>query len=228
MQSKGIFSAFAALLIVGAVVFLMKMQAPDLSRFDSFRDPAIRLKQSQRVRVVEAKGSPEKVGKKAFNFLLRTYYGLRGVPLGGPRMACPRARWPLSDSLPESEWVGRYAMPIPDSISDPKLPNPPQGLTIGIETWDYGDVAEILHIGSYETEKADIARLDSFIHSKGMVAYGDHEEEYVKGPGMFFRGNPKSYFTIIRYRVKNPDTIAAAVPVTPDSAKKTPVAAAHH
>ena len=206
MQSKGIVSAFAALLIVGAAVFFMKLQAPDLSRFDSLRDPAIRVKPSQRVLVVEAKGSPDKVGKKTFGFLMRTYYGLKGVPLGGPRMAYPRARWPIPDSVPQSEWIGRYAMPIPDSIVDPKLPAPPPGLSVSVETWDYGEVAEILHIGSYDSETEDIIRLRNFIHDKGLVMFGEHEEEYLKGPGMFFRGNPKNYFTIIRYRVKSVDS----------------------
>ncbi len=209
MRSKGIISAFATLLIVGAVVFFMKMHAPDLSRFDTLRDPAIRVMQSQRVLVVEAKGNPDKIGKKAFGFLMRTYYGLKGVPLGGPRMPCPRARWPLPDSVPPSEWIGHYAMPIPDSLGTPSLPVPPQGLTVGITTWDYGTVAEIGHVGSYDSELPDVVRLQNFIHGQGLVIVGDHEEEYFKGPGLFFRGNPKQYFTIIRYRVANPDTAAA-------------------
>ncbi len=228
MQSKGFFSALAALLIVGAVVIFMKLQAPDLSRFDSLRDPAIRDKPSQRVLVVEAKGSPEKVGKRAFGYLLRTYYGLKGVPLGGPRMPCPRARWLMADSVPPSEWIGRCAMPIPDSIVDPKLPAPPSGLSISVETWDYGEVAEILHIGSYDTEKEDIVRLRNFIHGKGLVIVGDHEEEYLKGPGMFFRGNPKNYFTIIRYRVKSADTTAAPAHNSVTAEVQVPGAAVHH
>lgn len=209
MRSKGIISAFAVLLIVGAVVFFMKMQAPDLSRFDNLRDPAIRFMPSQHVLVVEAKGNPDKIAKKAFGYLMRTYYGLKGVPLGGPRMPCPRARWPLPDSVPPSEWIGRYAMPIPDSLGTPSLPEPPQGLTVSVTTWEYGKVAEIGHIGSYDSEQPDIIRLQNFIRGQGLVIVGDHEEEYLKGPGLFFRGNPKRYFTIIRYRVASPDTATA-------------------
>jgi hypothetical protein len=29
-----------------------------------------------------------------------------------------------------------------------------------------------------------------------------HEEEYIKGPGMIFAGNPETYLTIIRYPVQ--------------------------
>ncbi len=210
MQSKGIFSALAALLIVGAVVLFMKLQAPDLSHYAGFRDPAIRVMSPQRMLVVEAKGNPDKVGKKAFGFLMRTYYGLKGVPLGGPLMPFPRARWPSPDSVPQTEWIGRYAMPIPDSIVDPALPAAPAGLTVGIATWEYGEVAELGHVGSYDAEEADAVRLKNFIHGKGLVIVGEPEEEYLKGPGMFFRGNPKQYFTIIRYRVKSPDSAAVA------------------
>ena len=35
---------------------------------------------------------------------------------------------------------------------------------------------------------------------RGMV--GEHEEEYLRGPGMFSKGDPEKYLTIIRYRVK--------------------------
>ena len=34
------------------------------------------------------------------------------------------------------------------------------------------------------------------------VLQGEHEEEYIKGPGMLSKGNPQKYLTIIRYRVK--------------------------
>jgi hypothetical protein len=36
----------------------------------------------------------------------------------------------------------------------------------------------------------------------GYVIAGEHEEEYIKGPGMFSKGDPEKYLTIIRYRVK--------------------------
>jgi effector-binding domain-containing protein len=63
-------------------------------------------------------------------------------------------------------------------------------------------VAEILHIGPYDREEPDIARLTGFIKDNGYSIIGDHEEEYLKGPGMFSKGNPEKYYTIIRYRVK--------------------------
>jgi hypothetical protein len=71
-----------------------------------------------------------------------------------------------------------------------------------ITTWVYGDVAEMLHVGRYSAEEPDINRLRKFIDSQGYRVVGDHEEEYVKGPGMMFAGDFDTYLTIIRLRVE--------------------------
>jgi hypothetical protein len=54
-----------------------------------------------------------------------------------------------------------------------------------------------------------LVRLRAFIDSRGYRAIGDHEEEYVKGPGMIFAGDPNTYLTIIRLRV---DTGSGSTP----------------
>lgn len=63
-------------------------------------------------------------------------------------------------------------------------------------------MAEILHIGPYSAEVPTTERLQSYIKEKGYRVIGVHEEEYLKGPGMFGKGNPEKYYTIIRYRVE--------------------------
>jgi hypothetical protein len=71
-------------------------------------------------------------------------------------------------------------------------------------------VAEILHIGPYDRETPTIDRLKRFIATSGYSIIGEHEEEYLKGPGLLFRGSPKNFHTIIRYRVVQNDTTALA------------------
>ena len=73
--------------------------------------------------------------------------------------------------------------------------------SLKLETWEYGEVAEILHIGSYATENPTVEKLHQFITESGYEIVGPHEEEYLKGPGMFGKGNPDKYQTIIRYPV---------------------------
>jgi effector-binding domain-containing protein len=80
---------------------------------------------------------------------------------------------------------------------------------VSIRTWEYGAVAEILHVGRYSNEDTDIRRLVDFVVSQGYRVIGDHEEEYVRGPGMFFAGDPEQYLTIIRLRVQTVDVVPA-------------------
>jgi hypothetical protein len=47
-----------------------------------------------------------------------------------------------------------------------------------------------------------VDKLREFVAAEGFEIAGQHEEEYLKGPGMFFRGNPDNYLTILRYPVR--------------------------
>jgi len=181
------------------------MRGPDLSAYESLREPRISTMASQRMLVVELKGDPNQVGGKAFGALFKTYYQLKGVPKGGPPPA-PRARWPLALATPKGEWVGIYGMPIPTTVEG--LPEKTDPL-VKIGTWDYGTVAEILHVGLYSEEVPTVGRLMAFITQNGYQVIGEHEEEYLRGPGMFGKGDPNKYYTIIRYRVEKaqPDTV---------------------
>jgi len=194
----------AAILAILVGSFLM-MRGPDLSAYESLREPRISMMASQRMLVVELKGDPNQVGGKAFGALFKNYYQLKGVPKGGPPPA-PRARWPLSLDTPKGEWIGIYGMPIPATVEAPPEKADP---LVKIGTWDYGTVAEILHIGLYSEEVPTVGRLMAFITQNGYQVIGEHEEEYLRGPGLFGKGDPKKYYTIIRYRVTKaqPDTV---------------------
>lgn len=199
-KKKGIILAAVVLLaFLAAVPFLVR--GPDLSGYQHLKNPQIRFMENQKVLVVEAAGAPEVVGGKAFGLLFRTYFKLKGAPKG-PKQPAPRARWPISPDTVKTAWRGLYAMPVPAGITTLPPYKALSGISVRLETWEYGDVAEILHVGPYDREKPSIERLQAFIQSGGYEAIGDHEEEYLKGPGMFFRGNPEKYQTIIRYRVR--------------------------
>ncbi|MBN1225327.1 MAG: GyrI-like domain-containing protein, partial [Candidatus Aminicenantes bacterium] len=116
--------------------------------------------------------------------------------LPGARMAAPRARWLGDLSRPKEEWVGLFALPLPDSVTS----LPPEMEGVRIEEWEYGQVAEILHVGAYGDELPTIQKLLAFIKEQGYAIAGPHEEEYLKGPGMV--ADPSHYWTIIRYQVK--------------------------
>ncbi|MEW5900298.1 MAG: GyrI-like domain-containing protein [Acidobacteriota bacterium] len=163
----------------------------DLSKYESLKEPRIATMAGQKMLVVEAKGDPNIVGKEAFSLLFKTYFSLPGVA-----MAVPRARWPNLATSPKTEWVGLYGLPLPDSVTS--LPS--GAAQVKIEKWEYGEVAEILHIGPYSEETPTVENLHRFIKENGYEIAGPHEEEYLRGPGM--AANPVDYWTIIRYQVK--------------------------
>lgn len=186
----------AKILIVGLVLGLLFLHfvngAPqDLSKYEYLKEPQINEMPQQKMLVVEAKGDPNVVGKDAFGLLYKTFFSLKGV-----RMAAPCARWlnPLTD--PKDVWVGLYGLPLPESVTS--LPANITG--VRIEDWEYGEVAEILHIGPYSEETPTIEKIHKFIQEKGYEITGPHEEEYLKGPGM--ASDPSEYWTIIRYQIK--------------------------
>jgi hypothetical protein len=70
--------------------------------------------------------------------------------------------------------------------------------------WDYGEVAEILHIGPYDQEVPTLQRLRDHAQARGYLLVEEHEEEYIRGPTMAGPGDPDQYITILRYRVVRP------------------------
>ena len=185
-------------IIVMAVLFFFAMKGPDLSKYQFLKDPQISQKPSQKMLVVETKGDPNIVGAKAFALLFKAYF----KTVKGGKMQIPRARWPQDLGTSLDEWVGLYALPVPETTEKlPEIKSQP-GFKITLAEWEYGMVAEILHIGPYNKETPAVERLKKYAHDNGYYITGLHEEEYLKGPGMFGPGDPGKYQTIIRYRVE--------------------------
>jgi hypothetical protein len=185
------------IMLIAVAVFL---RGPNLSKYDALKSPQIRSMPAQKMLVVEAIGAPSIVGVRAFGLLMKTWYGLQREYKGFGK-AAPRARWPITDTLIKDQWLGRYALPVPESVNNVPASNDPK-LQMNIQIWQYGEVAEILHIGPYSTEKPTIEKLKDFITSSGYKIAGEHEEEYLRGPTMFGPGNPDKYYTIIRYPIR--------------------------
>lgn len=186
------------ILIVVMLVFLFLKPGLDLKEYENLKNPQISSKPVQNMLVVEFKGDPNKSGKQIFSKLFGTYYQLKSKN-SQMKPACPRARW-LNIGKTKDEMIGIYGIPVPDSISE--LPAQKQEEPMAkLDKWAYGEVAEILHIGSYSEETPSIEKLMKYIKDNGYEIAGPHEEEYLRGPENIFR-SPKDYWTIIRYNVK--------------------------
>jgi len=187
------------ILVILAILGLywINSQAPDLSQFEYLKEPQISTKADQKMIVVKATGVPEENGAKTIGKIYKIFYQLPGLTNEDKKVA-PRGRWGRDYDPQSLELTGEYGLPVPEIVAS--LPEDSEG--VELVTWKYGEVAEILHVGSYKKEALTINKLKQFIEDNGYKISGEHEEEYIKGPIMFWKGNPEKYYTIIRYNVK--------------------------
>jgi hypothetical protein len=153
---------------------------------------------AEKMAVVRSVGDPNEVGAQVFPALFGAVFTLkfkvlkpRGVEF---KVGAPRARWPLPFETPREQWIGLWGIPVPDEVDE--LPQTVPGVPVDLETWEYGTVAHILHLGSYADEEPTIARLHAFIAESGHEMAGAHEEEYLSRP------DAKNMKTVIRCPVR--------------------------
>jgi hypothetical protein len=155
---------------------------------------------AQLMAVVHTVGDPTEVAQSVFPALYGAAYSLKfalkkdGIEF---KVKAPAARWfggPEWASTPREEWKAAWAIPIPDGTTELVQKDPETPVTI--ETWEYGPVAQILHIGSYAEETPTIVTLHEFIAEQGLEIAGPHEEEYQSRP------EAKAPKTVIRYQVR--------------------------
>ena len=134
-------------------------------------------------------------------YAVRKIYKNQGLPFKVEKL---RGRWPGAIIDQEkSDWSGFYGLPVPNTVetllpvkAEKLLPDTP----VTLETWHYGTVAQILHIGSYSQEYATVQKLLEFIKAKGYCAIADsHEEIYLSDPQKTAAEKLK---TIILYRLE--------------------------
>jgi len=167
-------------------------------RKSSKTDPQILEMPTQKMAVVHAKGAPDKVFPQFMPALYGSVFTLKfdlkkkGLPTF--KVSGLRARYPDAHLVPKDEWTMIIGLPVPEDTTS--LPQKVAGTEVKIETWEYGTVAQILHLGAYDQEDATVERLQHFIEDSGYEIAGVHEEEYLTSP------DAKVIKTIIRYSVK--------------------------
>jgi hypothetical protein len=161
-------------------------------------DPVIVEMPSQKMAVVQERGSPDKVFAKIFPALFGSVYTLKFAlkkrGLESFKVGCPRARYPDAHLYPKGEWLIIAGIPVPENTDS--LPQKEPNTEVKLETWECGAVAQILHLGPCDQETETIERLQQFITDNGYEMAGPHEEEYQSKP------DAKVIKTLIRYQVK--------------------------
>jgi len=167
-------------------------------RKSSKTEPQILEMPPQKMAVVHAKGAPGKVFPEFMPALYGSAYTLKfdlkkkGQPTF--KISGLRARYPDACLVPKEQWTHIIGLPIPEDTNS--LPQKAPDIEVKIETWEYGTVAQILHLGTYDQENATVERLHQFIKDSGYEIAGVHEEEYLTSP------DAKVPKTIIRYPVR--------------------------
>jgi hypothetical protein len=167
-------------------------------RKSSKTEPQILEIPPQKMAVVYAKGAPDKVFPEFMPALYGSVYTLKfdlkkkGLPTF--KVSGLRARYPDAHLVPKEEWTHIIGLPIPEDTTS--LPQKVPGIEVKLETWEYGTVAQILHLGAYDQEGPTVERLHKFIEESGYEIAGAHEEEYLTTP------DAKVPKTIIRYVVR--------------------------
>ncbi len=162
------------------------------------KEPQILEMLSQKMAVVRGKGAPDKVFPELMPALYGSVYTLKfdlkkkGLETFKVSGLC--ARYPDAHLVPMDEWTMIIGLPVPEDTTS--LPQKVASIEVKLETWDYGTVAQILHLGPYDQEEATVERLHKFIEDSGYEIAGSHEEEYLTSP------DAKVIKTIIRYPVK--------------------------
>ena len=168
-----------------------------MPRAASRQEPQIIRMPLQKMAVVRTVGDPNVVAAKFFPALYGTIYTLKfDMKKKGKdfKVCAPRARWPNAHLAPKDKWIGIWGLPSPSSTRT--LPQKVAGIEVKIEKWEYGTVAQILHIGPYSEELPTVQRLHKFIAESGYEIAGAHEEEYLTRP------TAKVQKTIIRYPIR--------------------------
>ncbi len=134
-------------------------------------------------------------------YAVRKIYKEKGMPFKVEKL---RGRWPsFLLEINKSDWSGFYGLPVPNDVD--KLPQIKTeklipGISVTLETWQYGTVAQILHIGAYTKEQTTVQKLQDFIRTSGyQIIENSHEEIYLSDPQ---KTAPEKLKTIILYRLK--------------------------
>jgi hypothetical protein len=161
-------------------------------------DPQILEMPAQKMAVVQGKGTPDKVFSEVMPALYGSVYtlkfDLKKKGLATFKVSGLRGRYPDAHLVPQDEWTIILGLPVPNDTTS--LPQKAPGVEVKLETWDYGTVAQILHLGPYDQEGPTIERLMRFISENGYEITGPHEEEYLTSP------DAKVMKTLIRLTVK--------------------------
>ena len=161
------------------------------------RDPHFAELPKQRMAVTYTQGAPRTSANRVLPALYGAVYVVRAQlkMKGEPFKVGPlHARWPDAHLVPKERWTAIWGLAIPECVT--LLPQKKPGVQVAPEVWEYGTVAEVVHVGSYAREGQTVKLLHQFIGDSGYEIVGPHEEVYLT------TRRARVQRTLIRYAVR--------------------------
>jgi hypothetical protein len=88
---------------------------------------------------------------------------------------------------------------VKEAVEQVKKKNPPALSKLRLEKLDEGSAVQIMHIGPYAEETANIQKLHSYIKQNGYELAGKHHEIYLSDPR---KSAPEKLKTVVRQPFK--------------------------
>lgn len=151
-----------------------------------------------RVLVAQITGDPEITMDTA---AITLYSASRKLKLSPSYMSARHLQWNQRDTTPPQDWVVDYSKMVPETATGLADIKDTADVKIFYERREETEIAEILHLGPYETIPESLEKLRQFIDKEGYKISGWYEEVYIVFEQI--EPNPYDYETLLRYRVVN-------------------------
>lgn len=149
-----------------------------------------------RVLVAQITGDPEITMDTA---AITLYSASRKLKLSPSYMSARHLQWNQRDTTPPQDWVVDYSKMVPETATGLADIKDTADVKIFYERREETEIAEILHLGPYETIPESLEKLRQFIDKEGYKISGWYEEVYIVFEQI--EPNPYDYETLLRYRV---------------------------
>ena len=182
-----------AVFLLPAILFIIFY---NLQMHNERYEPHIYTLTGGRVLVAQITGDPEITMDTA---AITLYSASRKLKLSPSYMSARHLRWNQRDTTPLQLWVVDYSKMVPETATGLADIKDTEDVKIFYERREETEIAEILHLGPYETIPESLEKLRQFIDKEGYKISGFYEEVYIVFEQI--EPNPYDYETLLRYRV---------------------------
>lgn len=127
------------------------------------------------------------------------YSASRKLKLSPSFIAARHLNWNQRYTTPKKDWIVHYSRMVPETAIGLAEIKDTVNVKIFYDRREETEIAEILHVGSYETIPESLEKLRQFIDNQGYKLSGFYEEVYIVFEQI--EPNPYEYETLLRYQV---------------------------